>query len=153
MSASTKRSRIVDAEGARRADLAAIHMAKKALGWDDDHYRDVMFAVCRVRPSGDLDFTGRKRFIAHLQACGWSGARTAPSGRPRQAWDGKRRLVWALWQQLADARLVNDRTSRGLNTWVKRQTGVDRLDWLNEPQLALVIESGKQWLARGGKQP
>lgn len=152
-SASTRRSRIVDADGARRADLAAIHIAKKALGWDDDHYRDVMFVVCRVRSSGDLDFTGRKRFLAHLQACGWTGLAATSTGRPRRPWSAKQKLVWALWQQLADVKLVSDRTARGLNSWVKRQTGVDRLDWLNEPQLALVIESAKKWLDRGEKQP
>ena len=33
---------VVDRSGARRADLAAIHIAKQALGWDEDTYRDVM---------------------------------------------------------------------------------------------------------------
>ena len=55
------KNHVVDTEGARRADLARIHIAKKALNLSDDEYRDVMFAVARVRSSADLDFTGRKR--------------------------------------------------------------------------------------------
>ena len=70
MVAASKPARpVVDAAGARRADLAAIHIAKKALGMDDDSYRDVMFTVAGVRSSANMDFAARKRFLAHLRAC------------------------------------------------------------------------------------
>ncbi len=59
---------VIDRDGARKADLAAIHIAKKDLGWDTDHYRDILFSVCRVKSSAELDFTGRKRFLAHQPA-------------------------------------------------------------------------------------
>ncbi len=148
---------VVDRDGARKADLAAIHIAKAELRWDDDHYRDILFAVCRVRSSGELDFAGRKRFLAHLRACGWSGrpkgqadrakARGGPVRAPLTPVQGK---MWALWQQLADAHLVDDRNMPALLAWVKRQTGVDRLEWLKGRQEDLVIESLKAWLARRG---
>lgn len=142
--------RVVDNNGARRADLAAIHMAKAALGWDDDTYRDIMFTVCRVRSSAQLDFGGRKRFLAHLQAC-----RQQQTGQPAQpvpqrpAWTPERRKIWALWQQLADAGLVQSRSREALFTWVARTTGVDRLEWLNTKQVELCVESLKKWLDRG----
>lgn len=69
---------VVDNDGARKADLARIHIAKKALGYTDEEYRDVMFAVARVRSSADLDFTGRKRLIEHFIRCGWSGSKPEP---------------------------------------------------------------------------
>lgn len=78
---------VIDSDGARKADLARIHIAKKALGMNDDEYRDVMFAVARVRSSAELDFTGRKRLIEHFVKCGWSGAKggsARPSKRPRR---------------------------------------------------------------------
>ena len=141
-------SAVIDSNGARRADLGAIHIVKKALGWDDDIYRDVMFTVCRVRSSADLDFSGRKTFLAHLQACQRQmGGKTAPA-RKKVLWSAKQRQVWSLWQQLADAHLVKNRTHKALDGWIKRQTGVDRLEWLNPAQLDLVIDSAKQWLAR-----
>ena len=74
-------TQVVDNEGARKADLARIHIAKKALNLSDDEYRDVMFAVARVRSSADLDFTGRKRLIEHFIKCGWSGSKSKPAGQ------------------------------------------------------------------------
>lgn len=144
---------VVDHDGARKADLAAIHIAKAGLGWDDDHYRDILFAVCRVRSSSQLDFAGRKRFLAHLQACGWAGARPAAKRAVRQALTGPQRKMWSLWQQLADAGLVDNRRMPALMAWIRRQTGVERLEWLQPAQEDLVIESLKKWLkSRGAEQ-
>ncbi len=137
---------VLDHEGARKADLAAIHIAKASLGWDDDHYRDILFAVCRVRSSAQLDFAGRKRFLAHLQACGWAGARPAARRAVKPALTGPQRKMWSLWQQLADAGLVENRRMPALMAWIKRQTGVERLEWLNLAQEDLVIVSLKAWL-------
>lgn len=146
---------VTDSPDGRRADLASIHLAKKALGWDDDLYRDVLFAVCRVRSAADLDFTGRKRFLAHLRSCGWNGgadtqrrAGTPASAPARRPLTAPQRKLWSLWQQLADAGLVEDRKMPALVAWVKRTTGVDRLEWLTGRQEDLVIEAAKQWLQR-----
>lgn len=142
---------VIEADGARRADLAAIHMAKAALGWDDDTYRDVMATVCSgVRSAAELDHTGRKRWLAHLAACRHraQGA-AAPAAPKRTPWGPQLRKLWALWQQLADARLVTDRQRAALQAWVTNQTGVSRLEWLNEQQLNQVVDQAKAWLKRG----
>jgi len=140
---------VVERDGARRADLASIHIAKAKLGWDDDHYRDVLFAVCRVRTAAALDYTGRKLFLAHLRACGWQDGARAGDGAAtaqRKPLAPAQRKIWALWQQLADAGLVRNRKMPALAAWCKRQTGVDRIEWLSGAQEALVIESLKRWL-------
>lgn len=147
---------VVDRDGARKADLAAIHIAKAALKWDDEMYRDVMFSVCRVKSSALLDFTGRKRFLAHLRACVQKVGGAAPVARPqvrRQALKPVQRKMWALWMQLADAGVVEHRTMASLTAFAKRQTGVDQLGWLNGPQEDLVIESLKRWLKRLPEAP
>lgn len=148
---------VVDGDGARKADLAAIHIAKAELGWADDYYRDILQAVCRVRSSAALDHTGRKRFLAHLRACGWSGgtkarpgAQKRASGPVRKPLTGPQRKMWSLWQQLADAGKVSDRKMPALVSFAHRQTGVDRLEWLNGAQEDLVIQSMKAWLKRSG---
>ena len=61
--------------------------------------------------------------------------------------------MWSLWMQLADCGLVHDRTMQALVAFAKRQTGVDRLEWLNKPQGAAVIDSMKQWLRSRGEEP
>ena len=142
---------VVERESGRRADLAAIHIAKKALSWDDGTYRDVMFTVTRFKSAGELDFAGRKRFLAHLQACMAQKGLINKAKAARVPWTPSQRRLWSLWQQLADAKLVTTRDRKALDAWVHRQTGVDRLEWLNEAQLDLVITSAKQWLSRKGE--
>lgn len=136
----------------RRGDLAAIHMAKAALGWDDDMYRDVMATVCNgVRSSGELDHTGRKRLLAHLQAClGQVGAQAAKPKR-RGAWTPRHMRLWSLWQKLAEAGRVRDRSRAGLTAWVTAQTGpggVSDPTFLTAEQLDMLIERAKGWLER-----
>jgi phage gp16-like protein len=79
---------VIDSDGARKADLAAIHIGKAALGWDDDFYRSILKAKCGVGSAALLDHAGRKRFLDHLRACGWSAtvkgaacAENAPAAR------------------------------------------------------------------------
>lgn len=152
---------VVDRDGARRADLAAIHIAKAQLGWDDGLYRDILWTVCRVKSSAELDFTGRKVFLEHLRACikqlpSTSGAARVGrsltlvklAARVRTPLTPPQRKMWSLWQQLADAGLVQERKMPALRAFVQRQTQVDRLEWLTPPQEQLVIESLRRWLAR-----
>jgi phage gp16-like protein len=157
MSASTTRSKQPSTRGRlggmRKADLAAIHIAKAALGWSDDEYRDIMATVCGgVRSSGNLDMAGRKRFLAHLQACQRANGRTAakPAPRPPEAdLTPQQAKIWALWQQLADAGLVRDRSRGALNSYCRRICQVDQWIWLQPLQQDLVIDTLRKWLDRG----
>jgi hypothetical protein len=58
---------VIDSDGARKADLAAIDIGKAALGWDDDFYRSILKAKCGVGSAALLDHAGRKRFLDHLR--------------------------------------------------------------------------------------
>jgi len=140
----------VDAVGARKADLAAIHIAAAQLGMDDDEYRDLLSTLCQVRSSGQLDRAGRKRFIDHLAKClRERGVKPGGSlGYNPQKLSAAARKVWSLWMALADVGIVRSRSSGALNRYIKRQTGVDRLEWLNSHQTGLVIESLKRWHER-----
>lgn len=131
----------------RQRDLAQIHIAKKALGWSDDEYRDLLWTVCSVRSSSQLDSTGRARFLAHQRSCGWTPG--SKSARAKKAtWTPTQRLIWSLWQQLADAELVQHRERAALDAWIKAHVGVDRVEFLNRQQQQLAIESLKAWLGR-----
>lgn len=146
-----KTTAVVDTNKGRQLDLAKIHMAKKALAWDDSTYRDILWTVCQVKSAGDLDFAGRKRFLDHLVRCGWkpdTKSPSAPAKAVRKPLTPSQRLMWALWQQLADAGLVDNRKMPALNAFVKRTVQVDRMEWLTWPQETLVIEALKKWLER-----
>lgn len=143
-----------DSAGARRADLAAIHIAKAALGWDDDTYRDVMATVCGgARSAGALDYARRKTWLAHLQAC-QRQAGLLPAEKARRAeWSPKLRKLWGRWQQLADAGLVRSRDRQALQEWATNQAGPSRLEWLTEPQIDMLLDRAAGWLKRGKTAP
>lgn len=133
---------------ARNADLAAIHIAKARLGMSDDEYRDIMATVCAgIRSAAQLDITGRKRLLAHLQKC-IDESSPRPAKPIRKPLTPVQRKIWALWMELADARLVDTRSMAAITAWVQRQTSVERLEWLTLQQEDLVILSLKQWLKR-----
>ncbi|MEN9627627.1 MAG: hypothetical protein RJA10_854 [Pseudomonadota bacterium] len=141
------------ARPARNGDLAAIHMAKAQLQLSDDEYRDLMATVCNgIRSAADLDWTGRRRFLAHLQACLKHRSPQGPARHIRAPLTPAQRLMWSLWMRLADAGLVGDRTMKALEAFAQRQTGVERLQWLNKQQEDLVILSLKAWIKRGGAE-
>lgn len=142
----------------RRLDLARIHMLKAELGWDEDLYRDVMATVCNgIRSSAQLDTAGRQRLLTHLSTClqrdGASKSSRAPSASAhktlaRKPLSATGKKLWSLWMQAADKGLVQHRTMSALNAWVQRQTGVERIEWLQGAQADLAIESLKKWVAR-----
>lgn len=142
------------AEDHRRRELATIHVAKKQLLdrhvlQSDDDYRSLLWTLCRVRSAADLDHAGRRTVIDHLKKLGFKETSGKSTSRPvKRALLPKHKLMWSLWQQLADAGKVTDRRMPALLAYVKRQTTVERLEWLNEAQNDLVVESLKLWLGR-----
>ncbi len=148
------RRRVLDDDRSRKADLAAIHVAKKALHWSDDDYRDIMATVCNgVRSAGDLDFTSRKRFMAHQQACLRANGHQVAAKPVKGPLTPHERKMWSLWMQLADAGQVQQRTMKALTEWVRGQLQVDSLRFLNTHQQDLAIERLKAWLKSRGVEP
>lgn len=133
----------------RQRQLAQIHMAKKALGIDDDAYRSLLKTVCQVDSSSLLDLAGRLKFLNHLEQCGWKPANNAAKPLPKLT--PQQRKAVSLWLRLADLKFVQDRSFSALESFVKRQTGVDKLIWCNSAQLDQVILALKAWGARPNK--
>lgn len=65
----------------RNGALAQIHIAKVQLGMCDGTYRDMLWAVARVRSAKDLDHAGREKVLAHLKASGFKPAPKKTVGR------------------------------------------------------------------------
>ena len=135
--------RVIDAPQARKKELAQIHIAIGELGWDDGHYRAVLFAKTGKRSAGELDATGRKRFIEHLKACGWKGGKPLTRRYSRQQWHALK-----LWEELAAAGKVTDKSEAALNTFLANQVGVSALPFLDTARAGQVIEALKSWLKR-----
>lgn len=138
------------ADKLRNAELAQIHIAKSQLGMEEDTYRNLLWTIGRVRSSKDLDWAGRKRVLDHMRACGWQPARKrGPTGRAL-ADDAQSRKIRAMWLALADAGVVRNRSEKALLAYVKRQTGIEALEWLKMHEADKVIEALKRWAKREG---
>lgn len=138
----------------RSSDLAKIHMAKKALGLDDDAYRGVLQALCKVNSSKDLDMHGRWKLLQYFASKGWKPeAAGAPAGKKKaKSWKPKSRSqagkILALWLDLRRQGKLTNPTDEALFAWVKSMTGVEHPDWLTAAQANQVIEGLKAWGAR-----
>jgi phage gp16-like protein len=145
MTSTLKRALVrIDGPSARKNELAQIHIAIADLVWDDDHYRAILFAKTGKRSAGELDSTGRKRFIEHLKACGWTGGNKAPAPRySKQQWH-----ALMLWRDLGKAGALTDKSDAALNAFIQGQCSAGELRFLGTGQASVVIEALKSWLKR-----
>ncbi|MEE9356890.1 MAG: phage protein GemA/Gp16 family protein, partial [Sedimenticolaceae bacterium] len=111
-------------KSARTLELGKIHMGATQIGMDakdkdpDSTYRCMLWTVGRVRSAADLDAAGRKAVLAHLAARGakFAWQRTTSRRKP----PAKARLIYHIWNCLADAGVVENR--KGLTAWLQSNT-------------------------------
>ncbi len=129
----------------RKVELAQIHIAVADMGWSDDHYREVMRAVCHgVDSAAKLDGTGRQRLLAHFVKCGWKPKRQPT---PPQGWQAKK--IEDLWEKLGKVPgALNDPSRTGLLAFIHSQAGVAELRFLDTRKAIKVTEALKAWLKR-----
>lgn len=73
---------MIDAD-TRKRELAAIHVAKKQLGLDEETYRTMLFTLTRKRSAGELDHAERQAVIEHLRRRGFVRVDARPEA-PRE---------------------------------------------------------------------
>lgn len=142
----------------RQGDLAAIHIAQKALGLSKEDARALKLGITGKASAADMTVPQRRMVLAHL-----STLQAIAAGNPKPAYLGARRTLersvddagddrWgkarALWALLANAGVVKTDTDAALTAYVKRQTKVDAWRFLNAYQVNTVIESLKRWCRR-----
>lgn len=135
----------------RNAELAAIHVAKKQLGLDDETYRTMLTTVAGKRSAAELDDSGRRRVLEHLQSRGFVNVKRRPK---RQSDDPLTEKIRSLWAALAERGVVRDGSEKALGAFVVRQTGVRSVEWVSTEQAMHVIEALKAWgkrVKRGGE--
>ena len=130
--------------------LAKIHIAKKQLGLDDDTYRDMLERVTSKRSSKGMNNKQHTAVLDEFKRLGWKsdfkrkrggGSLTGPYAKKLQA----------LWIAGWNLGLVDNRKDAALIAFVKRQTGIQSMAWLRDPEDAdKAVEALKKWLERGG---
>jgi len=128
--------------------IAAMHVAKKQLGLDDETYRATLAQVTGKSSSAAMSEAERQKVLEHFRQSGFKGAAT---GR-RKALEGKfAPKLQALWIAGWNLGLVRDRDDRALLSFVRRQTGIDHVRFLRHgADAAKAIEGLKGWLERSG---
>ncbi|MCY1669319.1 regulatory protein GemA [Rhizobium sp. SL86] len=126
--------------------LAALHIAKKHLGLDDDTYRAKLANLTGKTSAKDMTETERVQVLAVFRNEGFK-----PDNRQSsKALSGKyAKKLQALWIAGYNLGVFRDRRDSALLAFVKRQTGIDHVRFLHFPDDAhKAIEALKAWLKR-----
>lgn len=132
----------------RRAMLAKVHIAAKALGLGGDAYGDVLTRVTGQDSARTLNNGQLHAVLAEFRRLGWSGA---PIKRPSHK--AQVRMIHGVWADLKP--FLDSHGPEALRAFVRRQTrstlhpqGVDAPEFLDAKQANLVLEGLKAWLTR-----
>lgn len=129
--------------------LAAIHVAKKQLGLDDETYRAMLMRVTGKSSAREMTEQERKRVVAELRGKGFKPASKGTRKRLEGVFAGKLQALWIGGWNLG---VVRDKTDAALISFVQRQTGVDHVRFLHHPEDASkAIDGLKAWLTREAK--
>lgn len=128
----------------RRARLAKIHLAKKALAMEEESYRALLRRITGKDSSAAMEIAELDAVLAEFKRLGFAEKARL---RPRKpAPHPHQRKVYALWGALAP--YVKDGSARALRSFCRRQTGVETPEFLDPEQANKVTEGLKAWLKR-----
>ena len=126
--------------------LAAIHVARKQLGLDEETYRAVLVRVTGKNSAGKMSEAERLRVVQELRRQGFKPASKPSRSKAAGPYRGKLQALWiAMW----NLGLTRDRTDAGLTAFVRRQTKIDHTRFLiHHDDATAAIEALKDWMAR-----
>jgi phage gp16-like protein len=136
----------------RKKELAKIHLGKKALAMDDDTYRSMLIRVTGRDSAGDLDQAQRTKVLEYLKSRGFDDVRTKPkrAGKRPLADGAEASKMRALWLALYQLGEVQDSSEAALAKYAQRMTGKAALQWLDQRDVAKVINTLRAWAERVG---
>lgn len=128
------------------SSIAAIHVAKKQLGLDDDTYRAVLVRVTGKDSTRAMSEAERQRVVEEFRKRGFTKASNGARKRLQGRFASKLQALWiAAW----NLGVVADRDDAALIVFVRRQTGIDHVRFVHDPDdAAKAIDALKAWLAR-----
>ncbi len=121
-----------------------LYAAKKAAQLDDETLRDCLQASIGRRSARGLTMIECNKVLAHMEAMG-HGVKAQGSTQISGAF-GKKAV--ALWLSAWNLGIVQDRSDKALLSWVKRQTKVDHINWVDGEDGSKVIDALKGWIKR-----
>ena len=143
----------------RQTELAQIHIAKKALGMDDDTYRNMLQSTVGCTSSASLDVSQRHAVLQRFKELGWKNTRKpnpkkgvksrkpSKDGTPRKSQGDK---IRALWITMAQQGIIRSESEASLRHYVQRMSNNQYAapQFCDTATAARIIESLKKWQAR-----
>ncbi len=137
-------AKIADGKAETRKKLVgAMRAACARLKLDDDARRDLFEEVTGKRSSTDMTLAEMGKVLDRLNK-DWKG----PSGH--RAHIAKIRALWWTLYWLAEINADESAVDKALDAFVKRQTGLDSLKFVDHRAAPAIIEALKAWAARAG---
>lgn len=130
--------------------IQKIHVARRQLGLDDADYRATLKAATGKDSSALMTSVELGKAIEAFEALGFKQTfRGAPDGR-KSTRPGIR-LIFGLWAELGRNGVIENPSRPALLAFVKKMTGIDQPDWLDNKQANAVVEALKAMLGRAKK--
>lgn len=123
---------------------AKVQIAKKQLDMHDDDYRAMLKEVTGETSTKQMTAPQLDKVLKRMKALGFEEINPS-SAKLHTRQENK---ILSLWSELNKSGLVKNPNKQALNAYVKRQTGIDQLEWLNSLQASRVIEALKNWQGR-----
>lgn len=130
----------------RRSMIAKTEIARKQLNMHDDDFRQLLFDETGRFSRTECSDGELGKFLDALKAKGFQPIQT---GR-KQAQHPMARKARALWISLYQLNVVRNPDERALETFARRQLGVERLQWANQAHSDRLIEALKNMAERNG---
>lgn len=126
--------------------LAAIHVAKKQLGLDDEDFRAVCERVTGKRSTKDMSEPLRVKLVEHFRQ---QGFKPVSKGTRKQLEGKYAAKLQALWIACWNLGIIRNKTDQALLAFVKRQAGIDHTRFLTyDDDARKVIEALKAMMNR-----
>lgn len=139
--------------------IRLVHVARRDLRLDEETYRSVLRAQ-GGESSAQMNAAQLQKAVDAMKAMGFKVASkakpasrvrkvypaAAPTGAVVLAGDAESRKARAMWLTLHAIGQVRDPSEGALLAYARRQTGVDRMEWVKD--MVPVLEPLKAWLLR-----
>ncbi len=128
------------------SSIAAMHVAKKQLGLDDDTYRAKLRTITGKSSAKDMTEAERQQVLTVFRNDGFAPRPTQRKDRASGKYAPKLQSLWiAAW----NLGIVRDKRDVAMIAFVKRQTGLDHTRFLTDAfDATRAIEALKSWMRR-----
>lgn len=128
--------------------IQLIHVAKRELSLDEETYRETLEQTTGKNSLKAMTDAQLQAVLDRLKTAGFSIK--SKTGTNKLADDAQSKLIRHLWLMLFDAGEVRNSSELALAAFVKKQTGVDALQFLSTESADRVINRLRNWCKRAG---